>query len=359
MIVKLTIDDKKAIQSLRLACKFFNTLELVEKHFHLTYLAHLHVVPTEKAFTRLVWTVRLPELSHTIQSITILYDNENFAESGALCSGMHANGKGDLLLEALEHFYHIGRSVDLNVTVAKTPLDATSSIIGIMHQVLEHLLFGYPIFSPPGVRRIILDIDDTSSAAFPILTDPSEDRWLAKDYGPKFQSIWHRMIKIGHLEQVQIRFSKKGETQSLRHLTIAQNYGRLDVGMRNLGTWHFDIMGRMSIFSEVFYMAIDNCAFEATKEADLFNFNKSRLQHMSLRNVSLMHTYRLWQPPRVWQEPCFWEDTFLNLAGTTTLQSLWAERLIDHDGSILHSQPWFLTGTPQRSVSDAIEAYYS
>ncbi|KAG9570744.1 hypothetical protein KCU71_g1318, partial [Aureobasidium melanogenum] len=311
IIIQLATDDKKTIQNVRLVCKLFNRLN--EDRFHRAYLTELRVAPTSTAFTRLLWTARLPELSHTVQSITILYDNDNFVESGPLCSGMYKEGKVDLLLETLAHFHRVGRSVDLNVTVAKTPLDATSSVIGILYRVLGYVLFGCPEYDQPGVRNIFLDIDDTSSAALPILTDPSEHRDLAEDYGPRFQDIWTRMSEIGTLELVQLRFSKKGEeTQPHRHLTFQQRYGRIDVGMQNLGTWHFDIMGRMTIFSDIFYMGIKNFALEISKEADWFHH--SRLQHLILRNVSVHDTHRLFNPPRIIQAPAYWEDTLLHLA---------------------------------------------
>ncbi|KAK6001262.1 hypothetical protein QM012_002593 [Aureobasidium pullulans] len=351
MIVDLVAEDKKDLPNFRLVCKLFEKLS--ENYFHRAFLVQLHVAPTRKAFRRLLWTARLPELSRSIQSITTLYDNEEFAEHGTLCSGVYARGKVDLLLETLEHLHHIGRRVDLIVTVAKPPLDPSSSVIAILHRVLGYLLFGYPVHGPPGVRNIFLDIDDTSSAALPILTDPSEQRFLAEDYGPRYHDIWARMIEIGTLEQVQVRFSRKGEkTQSLRHLTFLQRFGRIDAGMQNLGTWHFDIMGRMTIFSEVISMKIENCALESFDLPDLFN--SQMLQHLVLRNVSVFSTYRLFNPPRTIQDPGFWDDTLLHIAGSTDLQSLWVEHLIDADGQILYTEPWFVRGTQERSVSETI-----
>ncbi|CAD0090194.1 unnamed protein product, partial [Aureobasidium mustum] len=356
MIVKLTIDDKKAIQSLRLACKFFKTLELVEKHFRLTYLAHLHVAPTQKLSPD--FCGRCDFLSSAIPSSPSL---SSTITTTFLIRVPFALGKGDLLLEALEHFHHIGRTVDLNVTVAKPPLDGTSSVIGILYRVLEHVLVGYPVHDQPGVRNITLDIDDTSSAAFPILTDSSEDRKFAECYASRFQHIWTRIAELKALEEVRVRFSKRGEkTKSPRGLTIQQKNGRINVGMNNLSIWHFDIMGRMSIFTDVYWLGIQDCSFEIHQRNYLFNnsFSTSHLQHLVIQNVSLNILHRDFNPPRHDVNPEVWYETMVEIAGTTNLQSLWVDNLIDWDDQILYTQPWNIHTTSQASVTEIILAHY-
>ncbi|KAH0019769.1 hypothetical protein KCU78_g6680, partial [Aureobasidium melanogenum] len=300
MTIGLVAEDEKSLPNVRLVCKLFKNLS--EDYFHCAFLTHLHVAPTRKAFVRLLWTARLPELSRSVQAITVRYDNENFADSGALCSGMHERGKLHLLLETLDWFHRIGREVDLNVTFANPPLDAGSSVIRILYRVLGYVLFGYPVYGPPGVRSISLDIDDTSSAAYPILTDACEAREFTECYGLRFQDIWLRMAEIKALEELKVRFSKKGEkTQSPRELRIQQKDGRIHVGLHNLATWHFDIMGRMSIPNDVYLLDIQNCALDITKMWELINngLGRSRMQHMILRNISLHDIHRGFNPPRV------------------------------------------------------------
>lgn len=355
MIIGLVAEDKKSLPNVRLVCKLFK--DLSEDYFHRAFLTQLHVAPTRKAFVRLLWTARLPELSRSVQAITVLYDNENFAESGALCSGMHQKGKLDLLLETLEYLHRIGREVDLNVTVANPPLDAGSSVIRILYRVLGYVLFGYPVYGQPGVRSISLDIDDTSSAAYPILPNPSEARELAECYASRFQDIWVRMAEIMALKEVKVRFSKKGEnTQSPRELNIQQKDGLIHVGMRNLATWHIDIMGRMSIFSKVYLLEFQNCALVLNRSGELMSngLARSRIQHLILRNVSMHFISRQFNPPRLTAYPEVWNDFMNDLAGTTDLQSFHAQHLIDHDGQILYTQPWFIQRSLNASVSDGI-----
>ncbi|KAG9853854.1 hypothetical protein KCU98_g3806, partial [Aureobasidium melanogenum] len=355
MIIGLVAEDEKSLPNVRLVCKLFKNLS--EDYFHAAFLTHLHVAPTRKAFVRLLWTARRPDLVRSVQAITVLYDNENFAESGALCSGMHERGELHLLLETLDHFHRIGREVDLNVTVANPPLDAGSSVIRILYRVLGYVLYGYPVYGPPGVRTITLHIDDTSSAAYPILTDPNDARKLAVCYRSAFQDIWVRVAEIKALEEVKVRFSKRGEdTQSPRELRIQQKDGRIHVGLYNLATWHFDIMGRMSIFNDVYLLNIQNCALDISRMWELINngLNRSRMQHMILRNVSLHDIHRGFNPPRVAVYPEVWNDIMNEIAGCIDLQSFLAEHLIDHNGQILYAEPWFIQTTPNASVSDGI-----
>ncbi|KAG9945957.1 hypothetical protein KCU85_g6882, partial [Aureobasidium melanogenum] len=356
MIIGLVAEDEKSLPSVRLVCKLFKNLS--KEYFHCAFLTHLHVAPTRRAFGRLLSTARNPELSTSVQAITVLYDNENFADSGALCSGMHERGKVDFFLETLEYFHRIGKEVDLNVTVANPPLDAGSSVIRILYRVLGYVLYGYPVYGPPGVRTITMHIDDTSSAAYPILTDPSEARELAVCYSAAFQDIWVRMAEIQALLEVKVRFSKKGEeTQPPRELIIQHKEGFMHIGMRNLATWHIDIMGRMNVFYDVYLFDIQNCELDIRRVWDWFP-SHSRMQHLVLRNVGLHDIRRHFNPPRLFANREVWNDFMNNLAGSTNLQSFWAEHLIDHDGSILYTEPWHIQATSNASVSDGIWAQW-
>ncbi|KAH0373985.1 hypothetical protein KCU65_g407, partial [Aureobasidium melanogenum] len=352
MIIALVAEDEKSLPNVRLVCKLFK--DLSEDHFHCAFLAHLHVAPTRRAFGRLLSTSRRPDLVSSVGAITVLYDNENFAESGALCEGMHERGKLDFFLETLEYFHRIGREVDLNVTVASPPLDAGSSVIRILYRVLGYVLCGYPVYGPPGVRTITLHIDDTSRAAYPILANPNDARGLAECYRDRFENIWVRMAEITTLQEVKVRFSKKGEeTKSPRELIIQQKEGFMHVGMYNLATWHFDIMGRMSIFSKVYLLDIQNCAFEVSKQSELM-IRPSGIQHLILRNVSLHMTYRSFNPPQVHVDREEWNDFMNEIAMGNDLRSFWAEHLIDWSGSLLYTEPWYIQATPNASVSDVI-----
>ncbi|KAG9671469.1 hypothetical protein KCU99_g4745, partial [Aureobasidium melanogenum] len=355
MIIKLVAEDEKSLPNVRLVCKLFKNLS--EDDFHCAFLTDLRVAPARKAFVRLLWTARRPDLIRSVQAITISYDNENFAESGALCSGMHERGKLDLLLETLEYFHRIGREVDLIVTVAHPPLDASSSVIHILYQVLGYVLFGYPVYGPPGVRSISLDIDDTSSATFPIFTDPAEDRDRAEDFGPRFSDIWVRMAEIRTLEIVQVRFSKKHETtQAPRFLRIIQQDGKIHLSMQNLGLWHWDIMGRFTVFSEIYSLDIQNCSIDTCEYHELFY--SPTLRHVALHHVARYDVFRTFNPPMVHVERDSWDECMVMMAGRAPLQSLWLSHLHDEHGQIVYTQSWIVKSTPERSVSDAIFAQY-
>lgn len=355
MIIALVAEDEKSLPSVRLVCKLFK--DLSKDYFHCAFLTHLHVAPTRRAFGRLLSTARNPELSPSVQAITVLYDNVDFAESGPLCTGMHERGKLDFFLETLEYFHRISREVDLNVKVANPPLDPGSSVIQILYRVLDYVLCGYPVYGPPGLRSISLDIDDTSSAAFPIMTNPSENRNFAEDFGPRFQHIWVRMAEIRTLEFVQVRFSKKNEiTQAPRFLRIMQQDQNIHLSMQNLGLWHWDIMGKFTVFSEIHSLNIQNCAIDTCEYHELFYGPK--LQHVVLHHVAQYSVSRSFNPPMVHVNTDSWEYYLVMMAGCAPLQSLWVSHLHDEHGQIVYTQPWIVKGTPESSVSQAIHAQY-
>lgn len=355
MIIGLVAEDEKSLPNVRLVCKLFK--DLSKDYFLRAFLTHLHVAPTRRAFGRLLSTARNPELSRSVQAITVLYDNDNFFESGALCSGMHEGGKLDFFLETLEYFHRIGREVDLNITVARTPLDARSSVIQILYRVLDYVPCGYPVYGPPGLRSISLDIDDTPSAAFPILTDPSKNRNLAEDFGPRFQDIWVRMAELRTLKFVQVKFSKKNEiTQASRFLRIMQQDQNIHLSMQNLGLWHWDIMGKFTVFSEIHSLNIQNCAIDTCEYHELFYGPK--LQHVVLHHVAQYSVSRSFNPPMVHVNTDSWEYYLVMMAGCAPLQSLWISHLHDEHGRIVYTQPWIVKGTPERSVSQAIYTQY-
>jgi hypothetical protein len=84
--------------------------------------------------------------------------------------------------------------------------------------------------------------------------------------------------------------------------------------MQWLNTWHFDIMGRMSIFSEVHSLNIQNCALNSYDNPDLFN--NPNLRDLVLWNVSLCAVHRYIDHLNVAsidQEPEDWVDTLPSL----------------------------------------------
>jgi hypothetical protein len=315
MITDYTLPDAKAVQSVRLTCKLFK--RLTEQGFRQSHLTHLHVAPTYEAFTRLLWTAQRYDIGPLIQSITVVYDVEVDALSGALCSGMHDETGGDLLLRTLEHIRCTGRKVNLNITISEAPLDNTSSVISILYRVLKYVLFSRAGHS---VQKLSLDIDDTTSPVYPVYpitplsTEDMEDRYYAKDFGPKFQPIWKHMAQIKSLGEIRVRFSKKDETDSPRFLSIIRGKEGIHVRMQWLNTWHFDIMGRMSIFSEVHSLNIQNCALNSYDNPDLFN--NPNLRDLVLWNVSLCAVHRYIDHLNVAsidQEPEDWVDTLPSL----------------------------------------------
>jgi hypothetical protein len=352
MIVNNTFDDTETIQSVRASCKVLK--QLSEKHFRQSYLTHLHVPSTREAFTRLLWTAKKFDLARQMQSITILFDNEDPTLSDTLCSVIHEI-EFDPLLRTLHHLHYAGKQIDLIVTIARTPLDNTSSVISIMHRVLDT-----PLFRSSGlrVRKLFLDIDDTTSPVYPDLKTEEEDRELAEDFGSKFQHIWTRMMETRTLNEIRIRFSKEGESSdsSKRYLRITRSHRGIHVSMRYLTTWHFDIMGRMNIFSDIFSLSIKNCILNSRHPDYLFK--NPNLQYLGLWNVGLCNVHRTFDPPTIIQDTESWDDTMAYIAANTTLQSFWAGRLLedvdDDECEILYTQPWILKATPERSVSQAI-----
>lgn len=211
MIIDHTHHDTKSLQSVRATCKLLKILS--EKHFCQSFLTHLRVTQTHKAFNTLLWTAQIPELAANIQSVNVTYDNMNPSLSGALCPGMWVEGEVDLLLRTLKHFHHIGKQITLVVSIAKTPLDNTSSIISIMYQVLAYILFCH---GAEGVKTLVLDFDDTTSDAYQVQNTLLESRAFAKDYGPEYQRVWACIRQLKTLEQVRIRFNKQDEKTSPR-----------------------------------------------------------------------------------------------------------------------------------------------
>lgn len=355
MIIRLVAEDKKSLPNVRLVCKLFKKLS--EGYFHRAFLTQLHVAPTQKAFTRLLWTARLPELSRTIQSITIPYDNINFAGSGALSAGAYVEGEVDLFLKTLEHFHQIGRHIDLNVTVVKTPLDSGCSVISVMYEVLVYVLFSYVGHGQRGVRSISLDIDDSLNSIYTVLAHPSQNRDRAEDFGPRFQRIWGHMLEHKILEFVQVRFSKKDEKpQFPRFFRISQKNDMIHLKMQCLTCWHWDIMGRFTVFSEIHSLHIQNCIIDTSEYHELFY--GSKLQHVFLHNVMQLNIWRSFDPPMVHQEPDSWEYYLVMMASCAPLQTFRVGRLHDGNGQILYVQPWIVEGTPERSVSRAIFEQY-
>jgi hypothetical protein len=68
-----------------------------------------------------------------------------------------------------------------------------------MHRVLDT-----PLFRSSGirVRKLFLDIDDTTSPVYPDLKTEQEDREHAEEFGPKFQHIWTRMMETRTLNEI-------------------------------------------------------------------------------------------------------------------------------------------------------------
>ena len=351
-IIDFAANDK-SLPQVRLVCGLFESLS--ERHFHRAYLTHLHIDPTHEAFTRLLWTVQDPVLSDSVQSITVLYDNDDFSESGALCFGMYEEGNVDRLLRALDHFHRRGRTIDLNVKITKVPLDPTDSVISILYRVLVYVLFGHGL---RGLRSISLDIDDTSSAALPILTNPSQDgRYWAEEFGPRFERIWAHIRGLDDFKSIQVRFTKKGEkTDALRALTIAPKNRGISVSLQNLTIWHLEIMGRTNIFSEIHYLDIKNCALDSCPYRDFFN--NSKLRELFLQDVSLYSIFRRYNPVSAYIEEEAWDETLPYIAEVTELQSFSATRLIDFSGHVHYRQLWGIKTTSQRSVSEVIHEYW-
>jgi hypothetical protein len=357
MITDYTLPDAESLQSLRATCKLFK--RLTEQGFRQSHLTYLHVAPTYEAFTRLLWTARRSDIGPLIRSITVVYDVEDDALSGALCPGTCDEAGGDLLLQTLEHIRCTGRKVNLNVTISQALLDNTSSVISILYRVLIYVLFSR---AGHNVQKLFLDIDDTTSPLYPVYPITPllpEDRFYAKDFGPKFQCIWKHMAQIKSLGEVRVTFSKKDETDPPRFLSIVRVTEGIHVGMQWLNTWHFDIMGRMSIFSEVHSLNIQNCALNSLDNADLFN--KPNLRDLVLWNVSLCGIHRYidhLNVAKIDQEPEDWVDTLPFIAFVTKLQPVWAGHLRESSGRILYPQPWVIKSTAERTASQKLSNDY-
>jgi hypothetical protein len=106
MIVNNTFDDTETIQSVRASCKVLK--QLSEKHFRQSHLTHLHVSSTREAFTRLLWTAKKFDLARQMQSVTILFDNEDPTLSDTLCSVIH-EFEFDPLLRTFHHLHYAGK----------------------------------------------------------------------------------------------------------------------------------------------------------------------------------------------------------------------------------------------------------
>lgn len=350
MIVNETSRDTKSLQNLRLSCKLLKGLS--EKHFHEYYLTHLIVSPTSKALTRLSWTVQEPELAANIQSIVVTYDNTEPSASSAPYPGMWIVGEVDHLLRALSHLHHAGKQVDLIVKIAKTPVDGTCSIISIAYQVLAYVLFSY---GARGVKKLFLDFDDTTSTSFPVFHTSQQVQTLHDDFGPRFQRIWARIMQIKPLSEVRIRFSKKNQKTDPgmeRFLAIVRYDRGIHLGMQFLSTWHFDMLGRMSIFNNVFSLNILNCALITRHRDDLFK--NPNLRDLILWNVCLYAVHRVVSPAFVTATAQPWDYTLRYIAANTTLQSLQIYYLGEPNGQYLYLDPWKLNHTQERSISQAI-----
>jgi hypothetical protein len=230
MIVDYTIQVTKSLQSVRAVCKLLEALS--NRHFRKSHLTHLSIAPACEAFTRLSWTARIPELAVNIQSSTVNYDNQNPSLSGALCPGMWAKDKADLLLRALHHLHRNSKQINLIFRVAKTPLDGKASIISIMYQILIYVLFYHGGY---GVQKVFLDFDDTTSRAYPVIGTLPNTRASTKNYGPGYRHIWAHMMQSRVLAEIRIRFSKKDEqTDSSRYLAIERCQEGIHVRMERL-----------------------------------------------------------------------------------------------------------------------------
>jgi hypothetical protein len=346
MIVNHTLREIQNLISVRTVSKLLRALS--NRHFRQSYLMHLHVAPTYEAFTRLAETTQVPDLASDIQSITVTYDNQNPSVSGALCSGIETVDEADLLLRALNNLHRNGKRIRLIVRVDKTPLDYKASIISIMHQVLVYILFCH---GGHGVRKLFLDFDDTTSDFYPVVHTLSKTRASTKDYGPGFRRIWAYMMHIETLEEVRVRFSKeREETDAPRFLAIARRKEGIYVTMQGLSTWHFDIMGRMNIFSNIHSLDIRHCGLMFRDRDHLFN--NPNLRDLHLLSVSLFYVERLYNPASVVQCAKDWDLTLEFIAANTCLQCFYGRDLVNIGGRIPLS--WIFKAMPGRSVSQAI-----
>ena len=290
MIVNHTFQDTKSLQNVRLSCKLLKVLS--KKHFRERYLTHLLISPTSKALTRLSWTVQEPELAANIQSITVTYNNTNVTHSDGLCPGLWIQGEVDHLLKALTHLHRTGKQVDLVVKIAQAPVDGTSTIISIAYPVLVYVLSSH---GAQGIKRLFLDFDDTASTHLPVYT--TAQQMLVEDFGPRYQRIWACIKRIKTFSEVRIRFTKKDEktnSDSERYLTIVRYDTGIHLGMQFLTTWHFDMMGCMSIFNNIFSLTILNSALISRHRRDLFD--NRNLRGLVLWSVSLYDVHRSVNP---------------------------------------------------------------
>lgn len=350
MIVNETFHDTKSFQRVRATSKLFK--ELSEKHFRESYLTHLIVSPTTKALTRLSWTVQEPELAANIQSITVTYDNTDVTHSDGLCPGMWIRGEVDHLLSALRHLQRMGKQVDLVVKIAKTPTDGTGTIVSTAYPVLVYVLSGH---GAQGIKRLFLDFDDSASTHLPFYTTSQQMLTSVENFGLRYQRFWACIKRIKTFSEVRIRFSKKDEKTNLdseRYLTIVRYNRGIHLGMQFLTTWHFDMMGCMSIFDNIFSLTIIHSALISRHRRDLFN--NRNLQVLVLWNASLYDVHRSVNPTSIVQNSKSWGWTLRYIAARTTLETLQVYCLREANGQYLHLDPWTLSHTQERSISQAI-----
>jgi hypothetical protein len=346
MVVDLTIYDTKNLLNVRAVSKLLRALS--NQNFRQCFLTHLHVAQTPEAFTRLAGTTQVPELASDIQSITVTYDNQNPSVSAALCLGMETIDKVDLLLRALDNLHHMGKRICLTIRVAETPLDNKASVISITYQVLVYILFCH---GGHGVRKLFLDFDDTTPDFYAVVHTLSKTRASTKDYGPGFRRIWAYMMHIETLEEVRVRFSKeREETDAPRYLAIARRKEGIYVTMQGLSTWHFDIMGRMKIFSNIYSLDIRHCDLMFRDRDHLFN--NPNLRDLHLLNVSLSYVERLYNPASVIECAKDWDLTMKFIAANTCLQCFYGRGLMNIGGQIPLS--WIFKARPGRLVSQQI-----